>query len=101
MGNWKSGSGKTFFSSRLVKFLKKKIKNKMVRRDKFRKKYSKDLGYSLSDRIENSEESKKCVKILKVVTTSSLLQYKVLLKSTKKKQNLFQGLYSNFYQSKL
>ena len=53
----KSGSGKTYFSKHLIKNLKKKIKKKIIwiDGDKFRKKFSKDLGYSLTDRKKNSK----------------------------------------------
>ena len=58
----KSGSGKTY----LAKFLKKKIRYKNIKwidRDKFRLKYSRDLGYSKEDREKNSERiSKLCKK---------------------------------------
>ena len=56
----KSGSGKTY----LAKFLKKKIRYKNIKwidGDKFRLKYSKDLGYSKKDREINSKRiSKMC-----------------------------------------
>lgn len=50
-----SGSGKSFFAERLYKKLKLK-RNKIIwiDGDKFRKKYSKDLKYSLKDRCQNS-----------------------------------------------
>ena len=52
----KSGSGKSFISKFLKKTLKTK-KNKVVwiDGDKFRKKFSKDLGFSFSDRKKNSK----------------------------------------------
>ena len=50
-----SGSGKSFFAKRLNQKLKIKRKKIIwVDGDKFRKKYSKDLKYSLKDRYENS-----------------------------------------------
>ena len=60
----KSGSGKTYFSKHLIKNLKKKIKNKIIwiDGDKFRKKFSKDLGYSLTDRKKFKKECKIFVK---------------------------------------
>ena len=59
-----SGSGKTFFSERLFKNLKKKNKKiKWIDGDKFRKQFSKDLGYSLSDRKKNSARIQKQCKI--------------------------------------
>ena len=52
----KSGSGKTFLAQNLVKELKKKYKKVLrVDGDVFRKKFSKDLGYSLADRKKNSK----------------------------------------------
>ena len=59
-----SGSGKSFFAERLYKKLKLK-RNKIIwiDGDKFRKKYSKDLKYSLKDRRENSRRIQKyCLK---------------------------------------
>tara|TARA_B100001057_G_scaffold492224_1_gene584150 strand:+ start:6845 stop:7360 length:516 start_codon:yes stop_codon:yes gene_type:complete len=51
-----SGSGKTTFSKFFIKKLKKKIKNKVIHidGDNFRKIFN-DLGYSIKDRIINSE----------------------------------------------
>ena len=53
----KSGCGKTYFAEKLYKFLKKKKKYKIkwLDGDKFRKKFSADLGYSLVDRRKNSK----------------------------------------------
>lgn len=53
----KSGCGKTYFTGKLYKFLKKKKKYKIkwLDGDKFRKKFSPDLGYSLNDRRKNSK----------------------------------------------
>ena len=51
----KSGSGKTFFANKINIFLsKKKIKVFWLDGDDFRKYISNDLGYSISDRKENS-----------------------------------------------
>ena len=50
-----SGSGKTFLSRNLFSELKKQHKKvKWIDGDKFRSKFSKDLGYSLTDRKKNS-----------------------------------------------
>ena len=56
----KSGSGKTYLSKHLIKSLKKKKLKKIIwiDGDKFRKKYSKDLGYSLVDRKKTLKEFK-------------------------------------------
>jgi|TARA_A100001015_G_scaffold147013_1_gene162997 adenylylsulfate kinase len=52
----KSGSGKTFLGKKLYLKIKKKIKKTIwLDGDKFRKKYSKDLGYKIRDRKINSE----------------------------------------------
>ena len=58
----KSGSGKTFLSKRLYKKFREKNKKVVwIDGDKFRKKFSKDLGYSLIDR---KKKFKKNTKIL-------------------------------------
>jgi len=55
-----SGSGKSFFAKRLYQKLKLKRKKIIwIDGDKFRKKYSKDLKYSLKDRRENSRRIQK------------------------------------------
>ena len=55
----KSGSGKTFFAKNLRKFLNNATKVKWIDGDKFRAKYSRDLGYTLKDRKENSKRIQK------------------------------------------
>ncbi|WP_415284856.1 adenylyl-sulfate kinase [Candidatus Pelagibacter sp. Uisw_130] len=51
----KSGVGKTYFAKHLAQICKEKHKRLLwVDGDKFRKKYSRDLGYSLNDRRKNS-----------------------------------------------
>ena len=51
-----SGSGKSFLASNLkVKLNRQKKKTIWIDGDKFRKKYSKDLGYSINDRRKNSK----------------------------------------------
>jgi len=55
----KSGSGKTFFAKNLRKFLDNVTKVKWIDGDKFRAKYSRDLGYTLKDRKENSKRIQK------------------------------------------
>jgi adenylylsulfate kinase-like enzyme len=58
-----SGSGKTFLSKNLLKSLKKKFKKiKWIDGDQFRKKFSKDLGYSLKDRKKNSNRMRRYCK---------------------------------------
>ncbi len=53
----KSGSGKSYIAKQLYDYLKIKNKRKVIwiDGDKFRKKNSKDLGYSLKDRKINSK----------------------------------------------
>ena len=52
----KSGSGKTFFSKKIVKFLvKKKIKHFHIDGDEFRKYISYDLGYDKKSRYTNGK----------------------------------------------
>ena len=51
----KSGAGKTFLADKLYRKLKKDVKKiKWIDGDRFRKKYSKDLGYTKIDRKKNS-----------------------------------------------
>ena len=53
----KSGSGKSYITKKIYEKLKKKIKKIIwLDGDKFRKKYSKNLGYSLNDRKKNSKK---------------------------------------------
>jgi adenylylsulfate kinase-like enzyme len=52
----KSGAGKSLLANILKKKLKRKnIKVCWIDGDKFRKKYSKDLGYTIKDRKKNSK----------------------------------------------
>ena len=61
----KSGSGKTFLSKRLYKKFREKNKKVVwIDGDKFRKKFSKDLKYSLNDRKKNSKRIQKFSKEL-------------------------------------
>lgn len=62
-----SGSGKSFFSKKLFKKLKRDYKKTIwIDGDRFRKKYSKDLSYSLKDRKKNSKRIQKfCLKYYK------------------------------------
>ena len=92
----KSGSGKTFFSQNLIKFLKrKKIRNIFwIDGDKFRRKYSKDLGYTLVDRKKNSKRIQSlCLskEKSKIVITSILSLFKDHQRQNKKK-------FSNYIQ---
>ena len=92
----KSGSGKTYLGSRLFKNLKK-IKKKIIwiDGDKFRKKFSRDLKYSLKDRIKNSKRIQNyCKKFDKkgyIVICSILSIFKNHQKNNKK-------IFSQYYQ---
>lgn len=56
----KSGVGKTFLSKKLYNKIKKKNKKIIwIDGDKFRKKYSRDLGYTKFDRKKNSTRMQK------------------------------------------
>ena len=52
----KSGVGKTYLAEKLYKILKR-VKKKVIwiDGDRFRKKFSKDLGFSVKDRLKNSK----------------------------------------------
>lgn len=51
-----SGSGKTFFAKKIIKFLvKKKVKHFHIDGDEFRKYISHDLGYDKISRYENGK----------------------------------------------
>ena len=52
----KSGVGKTYLAEKLYKILKKgKKKSNMDRWRQVQKKFSKDLGFSVKDRLKNSK----------------------------------------------
>lgn len=92
----KSGVGKTFFSRLLYNKLKEKVKKvAWIDGDKFRNKFSKDLGYSLNDRRKNSKRIQKFCKQLekknKIVICSVLSIFKNHQKENKK-------LYKNYFQ---
>lgn len=58
-----SGTGKSFLAKKLSgKLKKRKIKVCWVDGDNFRRKFSKDLGYSISDRRKNSKRIQKYCK---------------------------------------
>tara|TARA_B100002019_G_scaffold291580_1_gene312153 strand:- start:169 stop:666 length:498 start_codon:yes stop_codon:yes gene_type:complete len=92
----KSGAGKTFLANQLIKIYKKKYKNLIwVDGDKFRKKFSRDLGYSLKERKKNSLRIQKyCKKYDKkkyLVICSILSLFKTHQKENRK-------LFSNYMQ---
>tara|TARA_B100000902_G_C27104867_1_gene810609 strand:- start:209 stop:703 length:495 start_codon:yes stop_codon:yes gene_type:complete len=60
----KSGSGKTYLSKFLTDYFRRKSNKVLwIDGDKFRKKYSKDLGYSIKDRKINSLRIQKYCKV--------------------------------------
>ena len=83
----KSGSGKSYLAEKLKSNLAKKYKKiKWVDGDEFRKKFSKDLGYSLKDRRINSKRIQKYCKLLeKKKLLSNLFNIINLFKSSKTK----------------
>ena len=92
----KSGAGKSYFARLLVKNLKKKVKKVFwIDGDNFRKKYSRDLGYSIKDRKKNSLRIqnfyKKKEKINDVVICS-------LLSIFKDHQRKNQKIFRNYFQ---
>ncbi len=92
----KSGVGKTFLADQLIKIYKKKYKNLIwVDGDKFRRKFSKDLGYSLKERKQNSLRIQKyCKKYDKkkyLVICSILSLFKIHQRENRK-------LFSNYMQ---
>lgn len=92
----KSGSGKTFLSNYLYKKLKKDYKKIIwIDGDQFRKKFSKDLGYSLQDRKKNSiriqKYCKKYDKMNYIVICSILSIFKDHQKKNKR-------IFSEYYQ---
>ena len=94
-----SGSGKSY----LAKRLKKKItilsnKIKWIDGDKFREKYSKDLGYSLKDRKINSRRIQKhCLKYFKkgYIVICSILS--IFPSHQKKNAKIFKNKYFQIY----
>lgn len=94
----KSGSGKTFFASRLVKFLKKKkLKIKWLDGDKFRKTYSKDLGYSLNDRIKNSKRVQKVCRDFEIKNYIVVASVQGFIKEHQKKNRTYFQNYIQIY----
>jgi adenylylsulfate kinase-like enzyme len=92
----KSGSGKTFFAKKLYKIIKKYNKQIIwLDGDKFRKKYSYDLGYTLKDRKKNSKRIQKYCKYYekrkKIVICSIISIFKEHQKENRK-------IYSNYLQ---
>ena len=51
----KSGSGKSYLAQKIINKVKLKKKTIWIDGDNFRKKYCKDLGYSIKDRRINSK----------------------------------------------
>lgn len=102
----KSGSGKTFLSKRLYKKFREKNKKVVwIDGDKFRKKFSKDLGYSLIDRKKNSKRIQKyCKKLEKdnlIVICSILSIFKEHQRKNRNFYNQYFQIYINANQKKL
>lgn len=102
----KSGVGKTFLGKHLLSILKKKTKKIVwVDGDRFRKRYSKDLKYTLKDRKENSKRVQKyCKKLEKdnLIVICSILS--IFKEHQKKNRNFFKQyfqVYINANQKKL
>mgnify|MGYP001242709268 FL=1 len=93
----KSGSGKTYLSKHLIKSLKKKKLKKIIwiDGDKFRKKYSKDLGYSLVDRKKNS---KRIQNFCKKYDEKGYLVICSILSIFKNHQKINRKKFSNYFQ---
>ena len=98
----KSGSGKSY----LGKFLENKLKKKFKKvywldGDKFRKKYSKDLGYSIKDRKRNSkriqEHCKNKEKSKNIVICSIL---SIFLKHQKNNRKIFNKYFQIYIEAK-
>ena len=96
----KSGSGKRYLAKFLVSKLKKKS-NKVfwVDGDKFRKKYSKDLGYTVADRRINSKRMQEYCKFKEkfgnIVVCSILSIFTNHQKKNKKIFNKYFQVYVN------
>ena len=98
----KSGSGKSY----LGKFLENKLK-KIFKKvywldgDKFRKKYSKDLGYSIKDRKRNSkriQEHCKNKEKLKNIVICSILS--IFPKHQKNNRKIFNKYFQIYIEAK-
>ena len=102
----KSGSGKTFLSKRLYKKFREKNKKVVwIDGDKFRKKFSKELIYSLIDRKKNSKRIQKyCKKLEKdnlIVICSILSIFKEHQRKNRNFYNQYFQIYINANQKKL
>jgi len=90
----RSGVGKTYLSKNLYKKLKKKIKKIVwIDGDEFRKKYSKDLKYSTSDRKENSKRIQAFCKKKENKNTMVICSILSIFKSHQKKNHKFFSKY--------
>tara|TARA_Y100000031_G_C8075951_1_gene317341 strand:- start:39 stop:533 length:495 start_codon:yes stop_codon:yes gene_type:complete len=92
----KSGAGKTFLSQHLFNKIKKKYKKVIwIDGDKFRKKFSKDLGYSLKDRRKNSARIQKYCKKFDVKNYIVICSILSIFREHQKKNR---KIYSNYLQ---
>ena len=98
----KSGSGKSYLAKSLVRCLKKKTNNVFwIDGDKFRKKYSKDLGYSIRDRRINSKRIQKYCKIkekLDKVVVCSILS--IFINHQKQNKKIFDKYFQVYVDAK-
>jgi len=98
----KSGSGKSYLAKSLVRCLKKKSNNVFwIDGDKFRKKYSKDLGYSIRDRRINSKRIQKYCKIkekLDKVVVCSILS--IFINHQKQNKKIFDKYFQVYVDAK-
>lgn len=92
----KSGVGKTFLAKKLYQRIKKKYKKVIwIDGDEFRKKYSKDLGYSIRDRKKNS---KRIHEFCKKYENKKFLVLCSILSIFKEHQKLNRKVFTNYFQ---
>jgi len=92
----KSGSGKSFFAHHLYKKVKSNL-NKvfLIDGDRFRKRYSKDLGYSIQDRMINS---KRVQNFCKKLENRGYLTICSILSISTNDQTLNRSFYQSYLQ---
>tara|TARA_B100000029_G_C17398879_1_gene896287 strand:- start:214 stop:708 length:495 start_codon:yes stop_codon:yes gene_type:complete len=91
-----SGSGKSFLARKLFKeFNSKKVKVYWIDGDLFRKKYSRDLGYTTKDRKKNSLRIQKHCKIKEINNDIILCS---ILSIFKKHQKKNRRIYKKYFQ---
>ena len=91
-----SGSGKSFLARKLFKeFNSKKVKVYWIDGDLFRKKYSRDLGYTTKDRKKNSLRIQKHCKIKEINNDIILCS---ILSKIKKHQKKIEEFIKNIFK---